>query len=69
MTYSDEELKELLSKEWYSVKEIGDMLGLNPGTIRRYVRLGKMRAIYHGMGSKMKIPAEDVKKFIEENLK
>ena len=32
------------SKEWMTAKEVADLLGVHPETVRRYIRLGQLPA-------------------------
>ncbi len=63
-----ETINEFLNKDWYTTKELSQLLNVTVATVCRYVRTGKLQAIYQGKGSKMQIPADSVKEFLEHSL-
>lgn len=63
----DDKLKQLnLSKEqrFYTTLEVARLLRVDPESIRRYVRSGKLRAVKLG-GKFIRIEKADLDKFIE----
>ena len=54
-----------MSKDYYTVEQISDMLDIHPKTIQRYIREGKLRATKIGKG--WRITGHDLSVFVERN--
>lgn len=54
----------VLSMEFYTAKELAELLKLNIDTIRRYLRTGKIKA--SKFGKTYRVSDEDLKRFLEE---
>jgi len=50
---------------YYTVKEVGELLNLSPITIRRYIKGQKIKGFYK-LGKEYRIEKEDLEKFIKE---
>lgn len=55
--------------ETYSVKQIADMLGTNPETVRRWIREGKLKAIQVSRKSGNIITESELKRFLKATPK
>ena len=47
-----------MSDKWYSIEQISDSLGLHVGTLRRYVREGRLKAVR--IGKQYRVSADDL---------
>jgi excisionase family DNA binding protein len=47
----------------YRVREVSQMLGIGYSTLRRWIKLGRVRVVR--VGSQYRIPESEVKKLIE----
>lgn len=54
-----------MSKDFYTVEQISNMLNIHPKTIQRYIREGKLRATKIGKG--WRITGHDLSTFTESN--
>ena len=54
-----------MSKDYYTVEQISNMLNIHPKTIQRYIREGKLRAAKIGKG--WRITGHDLSVFVESN--
>lgn len=54
-----------MSKDYYTVEQISNMLNIHPKTIQRYIREGKLRATKIGKG--WRITGHDLSTFTESN--
>lgn len=54
-----------MSKDYYTVKQISNMLNIHPKTIQRYIREGKLRAPKIGKG--WRITGHDLSTFVESD--
>jgi len=54
-----------VSKDYYTVEQISDMLDIHPKTIQRYIREGKLRAAK--IGKSWRITGHDLSVFVESN--
>lgn len=51
------------------IKEAAEMLGVNPETLRRWDRYGKLSAVKISKRGDRRYKREDIEKFIEKNQK
>jgi len=51
-------------KDFFTVEEAADYIGVHPDTIRHYIRVKKLRAIR--IGTVYRIKKQDFDKFLEE---
>ncbi len=51
------------------IKEAADMLGVNPETLRRWDKEGKLPAVKVSIRGDRRYKPEDIEKFIERNKK
>ncbi len=54
-----------MSKDYYTVEQISNMLDIHPKTIQRYIREGRLRATKIGKG--WRITGHDLSVFVESN--
>ncbi len=52
--------------EFYTTKEVAEMLKVTKKTINQYVRKGKIKAI--DMGNKYRFTKEQIEEFVENNI-
>lgn len=53
----------------YSVKEISDMLSVNPETVRRWIRNGRLKASLYSRSSGSVVTENSLNKFLDKNPK
>lgn len=53
----------------YSVKEIADLLGTNPETVRRWIRKGKMHAVQESRKEGNTVTESELNKFLKKTPK
>jgi excisionase family DNA binding protein len=54
-----------MSKDYYTVEQISDMLDIHPKTIQRYIREGRLRATK--IGKSWRVTGHDLSTFVESN--
>lgn len=54
-----------MTKEYYTVEQISEMLNIHPKTIQRYIRQGKLRATK--VGKSWRVTGHDLSVFIESD--
>ncbi len=55
-------------KDWYTVREVAELLQVYVGTVRRWIREGELPALSLGKKAGQRIAAEDLNAFIEERM-
>jgi excisionase family DNA binding protein len=54
-----------MTKDYYTVEQISDMLDIHPKTIQRYIREGRLRAVKIGKG--WRVSGHDLSVFVESS--
>jgi len=55
-----------VDEEWLTVQDIADHLRMNPATIRKWLREGRLRGVNFGGPAGWRIRRDDVERFIRE---
>jgi excisionase family DNA binding protein len=50
-------------KEWYSIKELAEWLGIHPDTVRKLDRTGQI--LCHRIGKNKRFRRDDIEKYLE----